>query len=281
MRSTWTLYPAEGCSADETPEPLLVRNIVRATGEERWLIVRSSPIADPVTGRIELAVNVLENITGVKRAQLAESFMAQASRVLASSMDYGETLQRVARLAVPQIADWCAIDLRQRTGRDRAGGRSSHRPGEDRAGQAPQPPATGRRQIGRRASSEVIRTGTARIYTEFRPEASAADAHDDEHLESLRTLGASAVVIVPLRSAVGTIGAITLVTSESLRRALRDRHRARRAARPAGRNGGRTRTPLHRACAHRPCAPAGPAPRVAGRDPWSRGAGSLLVRRAS
>ena len=37
--------------------------------------------------------------------------MAEASRVLASSMDYGETLQRVARLAVPQIADWCAVDL--------------------------------------------------------------------------------------------------------------------------------------------------------------------------
>ena len=88
-----------------------MRNIVRATGEERWLIVRSSPIPDPETGRISYAVNVFENITEVKRAQLAESFMAEASRVLASSMDYGETLQRVARLAVPQIADWCAVDV--------------------------------------------------------------------------------------------------------------------------------------------------------------------------
>ena len=78
-----------------------MRNIVRATGEERWLIVRSSPILDPETGRIVYAVNVFENITEVKRAQLAESFMAEASRVLASSMDYAETLQRVARLAVP------------------------------------------------------------------------------------------------------------------------------------------------------------------------------------
>ena len=64
----------------EQPEPLLVRNIVRATGEERWLIVRSSAVTDPQTQRILYAVNVFENITEVKRAQLAESFMAEASR---------------------------------------------------------------------------------------------------------------------------------------------------------------------------------------------------------
>ncbi|HEX7610398.1 MAG TPA: GAF domain-containing protein, partial [Solirubrobacteraceae bacterium] len=97
--------------AGEQPEPLLVRNIVRATGEERWLIVRSSPITDPATDRVEFAANVYEDITEVKRAQLAESFMAQAGRVLSSSMDYAETLGRVARLAVPAIADWCAIAL--------------------------------------------------------------------------------------------------------------------------------------------------------------------------
>jgi len=60
----------------ERPEPLLVRNIVRATGEERWLNVRTSPVVDPDTGRILYAVNVFENITDVKRAQLADAFIA-------------------------------------------------------------------------------------------------------------------------------------------------------------------------------------------------------------
>jgi PAS domain S-box-containing protein len=63
--------------AGERPEPLLVRNIVRATGEERWLMVRSSPVLDPENGRIQYAVNVFENITEVKRAQLAERSRAQ------------------------------------------------------------------------------------------------------------------------------------------------------------------------------------------------------------
>ncbi|HEY8303463.1 MAG TPA: GAF domain-containing protein, partial [Solirubrobacteraceae bacterium] len=103
--------PGRRLFAGERPEPLLVRNVVRTTGEERWIIVRASPVTDPETGRMLYAVNVFENITAVKRVQLAESFMAGASRVLASSLDYNETLRRVARLTVPQLASWCAIDL--------------------------------------------------------------------------------------------------------------------------------------------------------------------------
>ncbi|MCW3067899.1 MAG: hypothetical protein JWL67_524, partial [Solirubrobacterales bacterium] len=72
--------PSRRLFAGERPGPLLVRNVVRATGEERWLVVRSSPIVDEKTGDVLYAVNVFENITGVKRVQLAESFMAEASR---------------------------------------------------------------------------------------------------------------------------------------------------------------------------------------------------------
>jgi hypothetical protein len=38
-------------------------------------------------------------------------FMAEAGRILGASLDIEATLQQVARLAVPTIADWCAIDL--------------------------------------------------------------------------------------------------------------------------------------------------------------------------
>jgi PAS domain S-box-containing protein len=209
--------PARRLFRGEQPEPLLVRNIVRATGEERWLIVRSSAIPDLETGRIGYVVNVFENITEVKRAQLGESFMAEASRALASSMDYGETLQRVARLAVPQIADWCAVDLLNERGQiervavhhadprklelaariDRA-----HRPSLDEPAGVP----------------EVIRTGEARIFTDIQPEALAAYAHDSQHLELLSAIGATAVIIVPMIGATGALGAITLVSSESMRR---------------------------------------------------------------
>src|SRR3954470_3525195 len=47
----------------------------------------------------------------VMNAESALGFLAQASGVLAGSLDYERTLAEVARLAVPDVADWCAVDV--------------------------------------------------------------------------------------------------------------------------------------------------------------------------
>src|SRR3954463_6964569 len=47
----------------------------------------------------------------VMDAESALGFLALASGVLAGSLDYERTLSEVARLAVPDVADWCAIDI--------------------------------------------------------------------------------------------------------------------------------------------------------------------------
>ncbi len=39
-------------------------------------------------------------------------FLVKASDVLTSSLDYQQTLKTVAQLAVPELADWCAVDIR-------------------------------------------------------------------------------------------------------------------------------------------------------------------------
>src|SRR3954447_5882016 len=44
-------------------------------------------------------------------AEAALRFLAEASTVLAGSLDYEATLQRVADLLVPQVADWCGVDV--------------------------------------------------------------------------------------------------------------------------------------------------------------------------
>ena len=81
-------------------------------------------------GRVRLAINVIEDITDLKRAEQGHRFLAEASRVLARSLDYEETLRAVARLAVPEIADWCAVDVR---GRRRASSASRSRTSTRRA----------------------------------------------------------------------------------------------------------------------------------------------------
>jgi serine phosphatase RsbU (regulator of sigma subunit) len=215
-------------------QPLLVRNIVRATGEERWLIVRSSPVLDPDSGELLYVVNALENITEVKRVQLAERFMSEASRVLASSLDYGETLRQVARLAVPTIASWCIVDLLDEHGEiERV---AIHHPdpemvalAERLSGDCEQSPdASG-------GVAEVIRTGEPRVYAEIDRDAPTGHAREEQHLRLLRAIGATAAIVVPMFGADRITGAITLVSSgEDRRLSAEDLPLARRLARRSG-----------------------------------------------
>jgi PAS domain S-box-containing protein len=209
--------PGRRLFAGDRPEPLLVRNVVRASGEERWLIVRSSAIADPDSGRVQYAVNIFENITEVKRAQLAEGFMAEASRVLASSMDYAVTLQRVARLAVPQIADWCAVDVLDESGEiERV---AVHHADPSRIALAERLDRSYHPALDEPFGvPEVIRSGRARLYADIESNALAAYARDSTHLALLQEIGATDVIIVPLAAPARTLGAITLVSAESRRR---------------------------------------------------------------
>jgi PAS domain S-box-containing protein len=226
--------PGRRLFAGEDAQPLLVRNVVRATGEERWLIVRSSPVRDPQSARISYVVNVFENITEVKRAQLAESFMAEASRVLASSLDYAETLQRIARLAVPKIADWCAVDVLGARGEiERV---AVHHSDPSRMSLAEQLDEDYHPGLDEPLGvPDVIRTGEARLYEDIDPDALAAYSRDDAHLALLQAIGARAVIIVPLAAPTTTLGAITLVSAESMRRLTRaDLDLAVRLGRRAG-----------------------------------------------
>ena len=111
VSSTWTRCRRGGCSAAKTPRRCWSGTScgppARSAGSwcERLRSWTRKTAAWPY------AANVFENVTQVKRAQLAEAFMAQASRVLASSMDYNETLKRIARLAASELAEWCAVDV--------------------------------------------------------------------------------------------------------------------------------------------------------------------------
>ena len=92
------------------PDPLVVRATNRETGEERWRMTKSTAVRGPA-GEVILAVNVIEDITEAKRAERAQRLLADASSALASSLDSRSTLQRVAELSVPALADGCAISV--------------------------------------------------------------------------------------------------------------------------------------------------------------------------
>jgi PAS domain S-box-containing protein len=205
--------PGRRALRGESPEPTVIRYRARDTGEERWSVVKSTPIRDEA-GDVVLAISVMEDVTDRMRAERAEHFLSQASKLLAASLDYPTTMRHVAELAVPEIADWCAVDVLD----DHGGLRQVALAAADEADvplarelrdRYPIDPAdpTGVRQ--------VIRTGDPELFPEIGDYMLAGAARDERHLELLRALGMTSVMIAPMTARGGTLGAMTFVSSRS------------------------------------------------------------------
>jgi PAS domain S-box-containing protein len=200
----------------EAPEPLLMRTVQRATGELHWNVLKASALRDEA-GAIVATATIIENVTAVKASELRSRFLSEASRVLGSSLDYPQTLRNVAWAAVPQIADWCAVDLVDRDGK-REQVVAAHRD-PDKLALAERLRRFEPAQIDSdQAVGRAVRTGEPQLYAEISDEMLVQNAVDDEHLRLLRGVGLRSVLIVPLRAVSRTLGAMTLVNAESGRR---------------------------------------------------------------
>jgi signal transduction histidine kinase/DNA-binding response OmpR family regulator len=105
-----------------------VRLLSRRGPHPRWHLVRVLPIHEdqvpvpgeaatsPVGQRVAWWIGTCTDIEDRRRAEEALRFLAEASTVLAGSLDYGSTIAQVARLAVDSVADWCVVDLRSPDG---------------------------------------------------------------------------------------------------------------------------------------------------------------------
>ncbi|HEX2180737.1 MAG TPA: PAS domain S-box protein, partial [Rubrobacteraceae bacterium] len=159
----------------------------------------------------------LREVEERRRAEEALRFLSEASTELSSSLDYRSTLAGVARLTVPQLADWCAVDVLEEDG-------GVHRLAVEH--QNPEKVAWAHELQERyppdedapRGLSEVLRSGRSELYPEIPAQMLAAAARDPEHLRIMRELGFTSAMIVPLVARGRTLGAITLVSAESGRR---------------------------------------------------------------
>jgi PAS domain S-box-containing protein len=145
------------------------------------------------------------------------SFLADASRILTSSIDYPTTLTNVAHLAVPSLADWCGIYLLDEQQAIALLAVAHSDPAKVALAQAlfqQYPPAfTAPSGIG-----AVLRTGRAEVVAELSDAMLVAAAQDATHLELLRTLGFVSIMIVPLIARGRTLAALTFVSSQPERR---------------------------------------------------------------
>ena len=141
-------------------------------------------------------------------------FLAEASKLLGSSLDYRTTLAAVAQLGVPQIADWCAVDMLADDGTIEQLAVAHVDPDkaqwarELNAANPPDPHApTG--------VPNVLRTGRSEFYPVLTDEMLVAAAKNEEELALIRRIGFSSAMTVPLRIRERAIGAITFVAAES------------------------------------------------------------------
>ena len=144
------------------------------------------------------------------------AFLADASSELASSLDYGTTLSNVARLAVPTLADWCAVQVLE-DGRLRTLAVAHVDPAKvELAWEMHEryPPD----MAAETGAPKVVRTGESEFYPEIPDELLVAGSRDEEQLRISRELQLRSALVVPLAIRGQVLGVITLVHAESGRR---------------------------------------------------------------
>ncbi|MEG5065172.1 PAS domain S-box protein [Microcoleus sp. B3-A4] len=165
-----------------------------------------------VEGVLVYVVDVTERV----RLELAQRFLSEASAVLASSLDYQTTLERVAQLTVPKLADWCTVHMIEEDGAIEQIAVAHINPAKlewayqmrDKYPLNPDDP---------RGAALTLRTGESDLVPEIPDELLVQAARDPEHLEILRQVGFKSVMTVPLRTQARILGVISFISAESKR----------------------------------------------------------------
>jgi signal transduction histidine kinase/DNA-binding NarL/FixJ family response regulator len=142
-------------------------------------------------------------------------FLADAGRKLSSSLDISVTLETVARVAVPELADWAAVHAPKGDGFETLTVRHVH--GKEQLVRDVVELFPPRRDLPY-GFPEVIRTGRAQLLAEVGDDVLRTAARNEEHLALLRSMHVRSLLCVPLRVRNVINGALTLASAESDRR---------------------------------------------------------------
>ena len=215
--SIWEMFPG-------TVGTDLERNLRRSARERvamsfewlnarrgHWALLHCYPLPDG-----GLAIQ-WRDITENKRAEEANHYLTQASDILNRSLNYEETLTDLARLVVPRLADWCAVEIADDLGRLHQLAVAHVEPDKIRLAREfrEKYPPLPEEESG---SYQVLRTGQPSLYPELTDDMLVVGARDANHLQMLRELGLRSVISVPLTVGTVTLGVLSLVSAESRRR---------------------------------------------------------------
>jgi signal transduction histidine kinase len=158
-----------------------------------------------------------EALAQARETQGRVAFLADASALLASSLDYDTTLTTITSLVVPRLADWCCLAIVNEDGAIHRCSLAHVDPAQmevlhEMERRFPLDPAA---QTG---VARSLQTGQALLYPEIPDAVLDASARTPEHLDLLRRLRLQSALEVPLVADGRTLGVLVLATAESGRR---------------------------------------------------------------
>ncbi|MDL5054297.1 PAS domain-containing protein [Oscillatoria laete-virens NRMC-F 0139] len=168
-------------------------------------------------GEVEGVVVYVVDVTARVRLERGQHFLSQASAVLASSLDYQTTLEQVARLAVPNLADWCVVHVVEENGSISQLAVAHVDPAKIEWARTIQQKYPLNLDEPRGAAY-TLRTGKSELIAEIPDEILVEAARSPEHLEMLREVGFHAVMTVAMKAQDRILGVISFVSAESRRR---------------------------------------------------------------
>ena len=138
-----------------------------------------------------------------------------ASSVLASSLDYGTTVAAAARLAVPDFADWCSVDVLVGGEIKQLASSYIETPGLQRISEMRlRYPLAPDAETG---LAKVIRTGETVFMPDVTEAFVAAQARSPEHLAAILESNIRSLMIVPMVARGHIIGAMTVASATAAR----------------------------------------------------------------
>jgi PAS domain S-box-containing protein len=187
------------------------KEYIRKDGSRVSVLVAGARLEDSNTG-----IGFILDLTERKRIEQTLRYLAETSIDLATSLDYQTTLDRVAQIAVPEVADWCTVDLLN------PDGTISRLP----IAHADPAMAVRARQLqhyypdpqGENPIAQVLKTGQSILVTQLSDELLQKATRDAEHLKIVRSLNPKSAMVVPLIARQQILGTLSLATAESGRR---------------------------------------------------------------
>jgi PAS domain S-box-containing protein len=181
---------------------------LRKNGEE---FPAEATISKLQVGDKTLLTVAVRDITDRNRIEQEQRFLAEASVVLSSSLDYEQTLASVARLAVQQIADWCAVDLIDEHGRLRRLNITSADPGKTALHAVlEQMPLDQERSFMLRS---MLKGGRPTVIEHVTPALLESIAERPEHARALLATGVTSFMAVPLMARGQPLGVLLFGSS--------------------------------------------------------------------